>query len=122
MRSRYPYGLGMAPEAIDQIIADAKRSAQELAADPEVKPAGEHGGARTADMNGQVAIGHLSETSSTSVDRIVRRLKRDAPEIADALGRGEYPSARAAGIAAGITSHPCADVQVSPLPADLPCR
>jgi hypothetical protein len=27
---------------------------------------------------------------------LVRRLKRDAPAIADALGRGEYPSARAA--------------------------
>jgi hypothetical protein len=39
---------------------------------------------------------------SNSAAYLVRRLKRDAPEIAEALARGEYPSARAAGIAAGI--------------------
>jgi hypothetical protein len=33
---------------------------------------------------------------------LVRRLKRDFPDIADALARGEYQSARSAGIAAGI--------------------
>ena len=37
-----------------------------------------------------------------SEEYTVRRLKRDAPEIADALARGEFPSARAAGIAAGF--------------------
>ena len=30
------------------------------------------------------------------------RLRRDAPQIAEALARGEFPSARAAGIAAGF--------------------
>jgi hypothetical protein len=38
----------------------------------------------------------------TSARYIVERLKRDAPDVAEALARGEYPSARAAGIAAGI--------------------
>jgi len=33
---------------------------------------------------------------------VVRRLKRDAPNLAEALTRGEFPSARAAGIAAGF--------------------
>lgn len=33
---------------------------------------------------------------------VVRRLKRDAPNLAEALARGEFPSARAAGIAAGF--------------------
>ncbi len=37
---------------------------------------------------------------------LVRRLKRDFPEIAEALARGEYPSARAAAIAAGIIRKP----------------
>ena len=37
---------------------------------------------------------------------LVRRLKRDAPDVADALARGEYRSARAAGIAAGIVKVP----------------
>ena len=32
----------------------------------------------------------------------MRRLKRDAPELATALARGEFSSARAAGIAAGF--------------------
>jgi hypothetical protein len=38
----------------------------------------------------------------TSEEYVVRRLKRDAPELAAALARGEFPSARAAGIAAGF--------------------
>jgi hypothetical protein len=37
-----------------------------------------------------------------SEEYIVRRLKRDAPVLAVALARGEFPSARAAGIAAGF--------------------
>lgn len=38
----------------------------------------------------------------TSEEYVVRRLKRDAPELAVALARGDFPSARAAGIAAGF--------------------
>jgi hypothetical protein len=45
----------------------------------------------------------VSDTGKgTSVEYLVRRLKRDRPDIAIALGRGEYRSARAAAIAAGI--------------------
>ena len=44
----------------------------------------------------------LSSFSSVSAIRLVRRLKRDAPGIAQALANGEYRSARAAAIAAGI--------------------
>jgi len=38
----------------------------------------------------------------TSSGYLAARLKRDAPNIAEALARGEFPSARAAGIAAGF--------------------
>lgn len=38
----------------------------------------------------------------TSGEYVVRRLKRDAPDLAAALARGEFSSARAAGIAAGF--------------------
>lgn len=38
----------------------------------------------------------------SSEEYVVRRLKRDAPELATALARGDFPSARAAGIAAGF--------------------
>jgi hypothetical protein len=48
----------------------------------------------------------LSRLNSNSAERIVRRLKRDAPDIAEALARGEFKSARAAGIAAGIITPP----------------
>lgn len=78
------------------------RLAQDLAADPDVPPALPEGtagpgrGKTVADRHG------LSTLSSESVERIVRRLKRDHPEIAEALGRGEFVSARAAGIAAGF--------------------
>jgi hypothetical protein len=37
-----------------------------------------------------------------SEEYVVRRLKRDAPHLAEALAKGEFPSARAAGIAAGF--------------------
>ena len=37
-----------------------------------------------------------------SEEYLVRRLKRDAPDLAAALAQGEFPSARAAGIAAGF--------------------
>ena len=37
-----------------------------------------------------------------SEEYVARRLKRDAPELAAALARGEFSSARAAGIAAGF--------------------
>jgi hypothetical protein len=39
---------------------------------------------------------------------LVRRLKRDNPDVAQALARGEYKSARAAGIATGIVKVPTA--------------
>jgi len=43
---------------------------------------------------------------------VVGRLKRDAPEIAEALARGEFPSARAAGIAAGFIKPSPSSIQL----------
>jgi hypothetical protein len=85
------------------------RLAQDLAADPNVPPArDEKGGRPRNDEN--MAISHVSSDtlSSDSALRIVRRLKRDHKEIAAALARGEFPSARAAGIAAGFVKEPTA--------------
>jgi len=45
--------------------------------------------------------GNLGQQGNSS-EYVARRLKRDAPELAAALARGEFPSARAAGIAAGF--------------------
>lgn len=46
--------------------------------------------------------GNVSSPRGNSGEYIVRRLKRDAPDLATALARGEFKSARAAGIAAGF--------------------
>jgi len=45
--------------------------------------------------------GNVGQRGNSS-EYVARRLKRDAPELAAALARGEFPSARAAGIAAGF--------------------
>lgn len=75
--------------------------AQVLAADPAVERQRKHG-----KVSGDAPLFKSNQHSSTSAERLVRRLKRDAPEIAAALARGEYPSARAAAIAAGIVRVP----------------
>ena len=46
--------------------------------------------------------GKASSSWGNSEEYVVRRLKRDAPELATALARGDFSSARAAGIAAGF--------------------
>jgi hypothetical protein len=59
----------------------------------------------------------VSSLWGTSEEYVVRRLKRDAPELADALARGEFPSARAAGIAAGFIKPSSPSLQLKePLP------
>jgi hypothetical protein len=84
-----------------------KERAKDLAADPEVKPLAEHGNqegennSRNRDANGKSV-----PTGSNSATYLVRRLKRDAPDVAKALARGEYKSVRQAAIAAGIVKVP----------------
>lgn len=99
----WPYGLGYSVEDIDRIIGERrKREAKELAADPAVEPMPKHGGERKAKQVDDINL----IKGGTSVSYLVRRLKRDYPEIAEALARGEYPSARAAAIAAGVVRVP----------------
>jgi hypothetical protein len=64
-----------------------------------------HGGDRKSDKakENQGYHGNVDQRGQSSEYRIAR-LKRDAPEIAVALARGEYPSVRAAAIAAGLVA------------------
>jgi hypothetical protein len=48
----------------------------------------------------------LSNTGGTSAAYLAARIKRDHPEIAAAVERGEYPSMRQAALAAGIVKPP----------------
>lgn len=60
--------------------------------------------------------GNVSRQGQSSEYRIAR-LKRDAPEIATALARGEYPSVRAAAMAAGFVAPSPPSLQLKdPLP------
>lgn len=85
---------------------DHRRNLQ--AANPARNP---HGGARPIrNENEQGYIVSLEDTKSeqrgNSAAHIVALLKRDHPEIAQQLAHGEFKSARAAGIAAGIVRVP----------------
>lgn len=60
--------------------------------------------------------GNVGQQGNSS-EYVARRLKRDAPELAAALARGEFPSARAAGIAAGFVKPSPPSLQLKePLP------
>jgi hypothetical protein len=52
--------------------------------------------------NQNLANSYVLPTGSTSAARIVARLKRDHPDIAERLAAGEFRSARAAAIEAGL--------------------
>lgn len=98
-----PFGLGYSVEDIDRIIGERRRrEAREMAADPAVKPVQKHGGQK----RGEKGVANGNSVGSNNASYLVRRLKRDHPEIAEALARGEYPSARAAAIAAGLVRVP----------------
>ena len=106
-RTPPPYGFGMSAEEVDVLI-DSKPLAQQMANDPVVKKLGERGNHEGKNQFSTDEV-RLSDNQTSKVENrggsaeyLVRRLKRDAPAIAEALGRGEYKSARAAGIAAGI--------------------
>jgi hypothetical protein len=70
--------------------------ASELGPRPEAGLANPSGKSKDLGYDGNVGQRGNSE------GYVVRRLKRDAPELATAFARGEFPSARAAGIAAGF--------------------
>jgi hypothetical protein len=109
-----PYG-SLDALLLAEIGCDKEKSlankAQQMAADTDVKPgmthkeAGAQGG-RGNKKDGDNITSFPETRGSTGAAYLVRRLKRDHPAIAEALGRGEYPSARQAGIAAGIVKAP----------------
>jgi hypothetical protein len=89
----------------DDHTAVQRRLAQKLAANPAVPALATHAEAGAKGGRGKKAPDNVS-IFGNSATYLVRRLKRDHPEIAEALARGEFKSARAAGRAAGIVKAP----------------
>jgi hypothetical protein len=103
-----PFGLGHHADDIARIIEEGKaRNLTEKSRD--LLPFDGHGGDRTPEKKpektedrDQVDNVHLpdavptNQQNSNSHERIIRRLKRDAPAIAKKLEEGEYKSARQA--------------------------
>src|SRR5262245_15951681 len=78
-----PFGFGMTAEELEALIA-SKPLAQQLAADPDLPILPEHGEIG----NGRRGNNVTSTPRGNSASYWVRRLKRDRPDIADALARG----------------------------------
>jgi hypothetical protein len=89
-----PNGFGMPRQKIVERL-----KAQELAGAEGVAPARDARGGRPAKSE---KVDNIHLPKGTSSARLVARLKRDAPEIAGRLASGEFRSARAAAIAAGL--------------------
>jgi hypothetical protein len=89
---------------LTKTIGDVATRAQRLAADPETKALAKHG--NQPGENNSRNKGSNPTFVGRGAEYWVRRLKRDAPEIAQALARGEFKSARAAGKAAGFIRDP----------------
>jgi hypothetical protein len=86
---------------LPEAIKGGRRLAKDLAADPNVKPLASPGKAKGNNVD-KINI----RPNGTSAAYLVRRLKRDHPDIAQQLAQGKFKSARAAGIAAGIVKVP----------------
>jgi hypothetical protein len=76
-------GFGMSAAEVQALI-DSKPLVQQLAGDPEATKEGPRGRPKS----GTVPLFHANEHASRSAERLVRRLKRDRPDIAEALARG----------------------------------
>ena len=107
---RSPNGLGL-----DRTEIERRLTAQEMAQSDEVPPAMTHAEAGAKGGRGNKATRNTRSFRHDSTEGIVARLKRDAPEFAERLADGEFKSARAAALAAGIIKEPTPKQQVKRL-------
>lgn len=110
-------GLGLEPEMVNWAVAGlnqlsrdgaiefeaaasiGRRTAQQLAQSDAVPALRNAKGGRPTKEEDRTRVSH---SGGTSAAYLVAKLKRDAPEFADRLAAGEFRSARAAALAAGI--------------------
>lgn len=94
-----PFGLGMRVEVVSAIMVeeDDRKLLRDVV--NAVPPAGAHGGIRS---KGEQVDNINLPKGGTSAAYLIGKLKRDAPDYAERLASGEFRSARAAALAAGI--------------------
>jgi hypothetical protein len=99
-----PHGLGYRPAAIEAVLRERRDyalRARVLAAEAKpLLPSGQHRTPETADTTARRPPG-------TSAAYLVARLARDRPEYLARLRAGEFPSAFAAAVDAGIATPMC---------------
>jgi hypothetical protein len=82
---------------------ERRLTAREMAAaDSDVLPLHTHAQAGAKGGRGKKASNKVTSFSGNSAAYLVAKLKRDAPEFAERLAAGEFRSARAAALAAGV--------------------
>lgn len=103
---KLPDGMETTEEKLMAMLAgfpEVHRKALGLTPEAGDKEGGAPEGNKNASKEKQpTAAVSCSKVKNNSAEGILRLLKRDAPEIAKAFIEGEYPSAAAAGRAAGI--------------------
>jgi hypothetical protein len=113
-------GLQLDPELVSRVVdwLDQEKPQRAVTLAHVQKQLKSHGGDRKSGKakEHQDYHGNVDQQGNSSEYRIAR-LKRDAPEIAIALARGEYPSVRAAAMAAGFVTPPPPSLQLKePVP------
>jgi hypothetical protein len=103
---RKPLGLGHSPDDIEQIIRERKRAEAAAARAREVGALASVGRPSRSERN--VDNVNITTRGGNDQDYLSRRLLRDHPDIFERLEQGEFPSVRAAAVAAGIVKKPTA--------------
>jgi len=113
-------GLQLDPELVMRVVEwlDQEKPEKAVTLAHVQKQLKSHGGDRKSGKIKENQGYHDNvDQRGTSSEYRIARLKRDAPEIATALARGEYPSVRAAAMAAGFVAPSPPSLQLKdPLP------
>jgi hypothetical protein len=86
---------------------------------PSPNPAGVNQHTNRDERKGNDSCPSLPRITGNRQDAILRRIKRDHPDIADRLERGEFRSARAAGLAAGFIKPAPPTIRLVPDPVKV---
>lgn len=110
--AKAPHGLGYDPALLEAMVQETREITlgEKIAEIQKLRehgaPEGNHNAAKNKPDNTKVDTSTFVEKPGRASAYQVARLKRDRPDIAEALARGEYPSVRAAAKAAGIVADP----------------